>query len=191
MFGVVATFHHVSDDTGFFGADNPEKQTTREHCSRVKQVGTVDRHVNKGGDSPHLLLPTPAEIERLVEKLRKMNLAPLSEEVSEVNCRSLRRRFTEEEIQELAARYRAGETISSLSRDLAVSRKALRSLLKAEGVSLRRRGMSQADADRAVQLYESGMTIAQVTEQVGYSYGVVNRMLHKRGVNVRPRRHQD
>lgn len=153
-------------------------------------MGTVDGHVNNGGDSPHLLLPTPAEIEKLAEKLRKMNLAPLSEEVSEVNCRSLRRRFTEEEIQALAARYRAGETVSSLSRHLAVSRKALRSLLKAEGVSLRRRGMSQADADKAVQLYEGGLTIVEVVDRLGYSYGVINRMLHKRGVKVRPRRNQ-
>ncbi|MCO5215513.1 MAG: hypothetical protein M9934_07150 [Thermomicrobiales bacterium] len=50
--------------------------------------------------------------------------------------------------------------------------------------------MTPEDVDKAISLYESGLTIYEVIDKVGYSYGVVNRMLHKRGVNVRPRRHQ-
>lgn len=119
-----------------------------------------------------------------------MKLQVVPEEACQANYHSLQRRFSEEEVGALAERYETGETISSLSRELEVSRQALRSLLKDEGVSFRRRGMSQADADKAVQLYEGGLTIDEVVNWVGYSYGVVNRMLHKRGVKVRPRRNQ-
>lgn len=150
-------------------------------------MGSVDVNVNK----PHLLPPTPGEIDKLVEKLHSMQRQPVTEELSSANYRRLHRRFSKSEVQTLVARYEAGESVSNLSRELNTTRQALRSLLTDEGVSLRRRGMLQADADKAVQLYEGGLTIDEVVNRVGYSYGVVNRMLHKRGVKVRPRRHQE
>lgn len=171
----------------------------RAHCSIVcriewvtlhTELGTVDGNVNNQVNNRHLLPPTPGELEKLVKKLRKMQLPPVQDEATQANYHSLHRRLSPEDIQTLAKRYRAKESISSLSREYGISRPSLRSLLREAGVSPRRDRMTPKQADKAIKLYESGLTIMEVVAKVGFSYGVVNRMLHSRGVNVRPRRNQ-
>ena len=96
------------------------------------EVGSVDRDVNISSGSPHLPPPTIEEVEKLVKKLRKMNLLVIPEEMHPTNYRHLNRRFSEEEAGTTLARYEAGGTISSLSSELEVSRQALRRLPKSQ-----------------------------------------------------------
>jgi hypothetical protein len=88
-------------------------------------------------------------------------------------------------IEELVARYNAGEGTPALGREYGVSKTGLLQLFQTEGVSLRRQAISPQDAERAVRLYESGLTIKQVVEQVGYSFGTIRRVLHDHGVALR------
>lgn len=141
-------------------------------------MGSIDRHVSKA----HLLPSTPGDIEKLVKKLRKMKLPTLQDEEPQDNYYGLHRRLSPEDIQTIAKRYKANETISSLSREYGVSRPSLRGLLREAGVSPRRNEMSPKQAAKAIELYESGLTIMGVVDKVGFSYGVVNRMLHRKGV---------
>ena len=134
--------------------------------------------------------PTPTDLAKLAAMARELKVTQAPDPTPPPASRSLYRRFSPKEIKSITTRYEAGETISSLSREFDISRPALRKILKAEGVSPRRRGMIKADADKAVQLYENGLTIYEVIDKIGYSYGVINRMLHKRGVDLRPRRNQ-
>jgi hypothetical protein len=108
-------------------------------------------------------------------------------EAQEVSVRSLRRRLTWRQIEELVARYNAGEDTPALSRAYGISRGGLRKLLLAQGVSFRKQPMTPEDARRAVRLYERGLTIDEVVEQVGYSFSTIRRMLHANGVTVRER----
>jgi hypothetical protein len=105
----------------------------------------------------------------------------------EGSVRSLRRRLSPQQIEELVARYNAGEDTPALSRAYGISRGGLRKLLLARGVSFRKQSMTPVDAKRVVQVYECGLTIDQVVEQVGYSFSTVRRMLHANGDVVRER----
>jgi hypothetical protein len=105
----------------------------------------------------------------------------------ERSVRSLRRRLSPQQIEELVARYNAGEDTPELSRAYGISRGGLRKLLLAQGVSFRKQPMTPEDAERAIQLYQGGLTIDQVVERVGYSFSTVRRMLHASGVVVRER----
>lgn len=103
----------------------------------------------------------------------------------DVAMRSLRRRLAPRVIENLVARYNAGEDTPALSRAYGISKTGLLQLFQAEGVSLRRRAMTPADVERAVQLYERGLMISEVVRQVGYSSSTVQRALHKHGVTMR------
>jgi hypothetical protein len=149
----------------------------------VPLVGTVDRHSNKSVLSP----PTPGELATLAKQSRGMKLGPTPVESPEAPERSLRRRLSPQQIQELVARYNAGEDTPALSCAYGISRGGLRKLLLAQGVSFRKQPMSPEDAKRAVRLYERGLTIDQVVERVGYSFSTIRRMLHANGVAVRER----
>lgn len=108
-----------------------------------------------------------------------------SKAAKECPVRSLRRRLTPQAIEELVARYNAGEHTPALSREYGISKTGLLQLFQAEGVLLRRRAMTPEDAAWAMQLYESGLTIKQVVGQVGYSFGTVQRALYENGVAMR------
>lgn len=99
--------------------------------------------------------------------------------------KSLRRRFSPQEIEDLLARYNAGAAIRALSLEYSVSRSGLRHLLQGDGVTLREHGISQEEAENAVRLYESGLTIRQVVEQIDSSFGTIQRVLHEHGGAMR------
>jgi hypothetical protein len=114
-----------------------------------------------------------------------LGVIPVASE--EAATRSLRRRLSPQQIEELVARYNAGEDTPALSRAYGVSRGGLRKVLLAQGVAFRKQPMTREDAERAIQLYQGGLTIDQVVERVGYSFSTVRRMLHANEVAVRER----
>lgn len=146
-------------------------------------VGRVDGHSNNSV----LLAPTSGELARLAEQSHALQPPIVPTEKQEAAVRSLRRRLSPQAIEELVARYNAGEDTPALSRGYGISRGGLRKLLLAEGVSFRKQPMTPEDAERATRLYERGLTIDEVMEQVGYSFGTIRRMLHASGVAVRER----
>ena len=99
--------------------------------------------------------------------------------------RSLRRRLSPREIENLIARYNAGSSLRALSLEYCISRSGLRHLLLGEGVALRAHGITSEDAEEAVRLYESGLTIRQVAERIGSSFGTVRTALHEHEVVMR------
>lgn len=109
--------------------------------------------------------------------------APIESQKTEM--RSLRRRLSRQDIEDLVARYNAGEDTPALSREFGISTSGLRQLLHAEGVPFRRQAVTPGDANTAIRLYESGLTIRQVVERVGYSFGTIQRLLNERGVTMR------
>ena len=144
-------------------------------------VHTVDRHSNKSTLEPS----SPQELMQLAQQIRTSNPQPLPIEPARAPTKSLRRRFSPQEIEDLVARYNAGAAIRALSLEYGVSRSGLRQLLQAEGVTLRVQGIMPEDAEKAVRLYETGLTIRQVVDLVGYSYGTIRSALHENGVAMR------
>lgn len=151
--------------------------------SNVGLVGRVDRHSNKS----ELVPPTLGDLVRLAEQSRAVQSPIAPTETREAAVRSLRRRLSPQAIEELVARYNAGEDTPALSQAYSISRGGLRKLLLAEGVSFRQQPMTPEDIERAIHLYERGLSITQVVGQVGYCFSTVRRMLHMNGVFVRER----
>lgn len=144
-------------------------------------VHAVDRCSNKSTLAP----PLPREVERFAQQSRTTPLQPLAIEPAAIPVKSLRRRLSPCEIDNLIARYSAGATIRALSIEFKVSRSGLRHLLQDEGVELRAHGITSEDAEEAMRLYESGLTIRQIAEQLGSSFGTIQRVLHEHGVAMR------
>lgn len=79
-------------------------------------------------------------------------------------------------------RCQTGEHTTALSKKIGISKRGLITLLRAEGVNLRRRSLSKAATKRAIQLYEDGLIIQQVADEVSSSYGTIGKILHREGV---------
>lgn len=121
---------------------------------------------------------------------REIQSEPISTEGPASPHRSIRRRLAPRAIEELVARYLAGEETPALSQEFGISGSGLRDLLRAEGVSLRGHAITSEDTERAVCLYESGLSITQVVAQVGYSHGTIRKVLLAYGVAIRSGSHE-
>lgn len=143
----------------------------------------TDGHSSKSPLTP----PGPDELARLAQLSRGLHPEATSTGNRAAPHRSLRRRLSSQAIDELVARYTAGEVVPALSKEYGISASGLRELLRAEGVLLRGHKITSRDAKQAVRLYERGITIDHVAKQVGYSWGMIRRVLHESGVPVRER----
>jgi site-specific DNA recombinase len=146
--------------------------------SNTDLVQPTDGHSNKSPLSP----PSPDEVVRLAQLSRRVHPETTFKRTQAAPSphRSLRRRLSPQTIEELVARYAAGEKILALSREFGISDSGLRQLLLAEGVSLRGHAITVEDAETAVQLHEYGLTVKQVVEQIGYSEGTIRKILRER-----------
>jgi AraC-like DNA-binding protein len=116
---------------------------------------------------------------------RKIQPEATSKEKQAVPHRNIRRRLSPQAIDELIARYTAGEATPALSREFGISASGLRDLLRAEGLSLRGHTITPEDVEKAVHLYERGLTITKVASQIGYSRDTIRKVLVKHGVVLR------
>jgi hypothetical protein len=112
----------------------------------------VDRHSSKSA----LLPPDFGELATLAQRSRAAQPEPIPTAPT-AQMRSLRRRLSPQMIEELVARYNAGEDTPTLSREHGISKTGLRQLFLAEGVAFRRQGITPEVADTAVRLYETGL----------------------------------
>ena len=134
-----------------------------------------------------LLPPTPDQLAELAEMARAFNAATTSSPPSmdRAPARRIRRRLSSDTVAQLVKRYEAGEHTPALSREFGISRSRLCTLLRSEGVTLRRRPIDGDSSKRAANLYVQGASIQDVAKTTGYSYGTVRRALLDMGVPVR------
>lgn len=119
---------------------------------------------------------------QLAQQNRTRNPRPLPIEPARVTTKSLRRRFSPQEVEDLVVRCNAGAVLRALSMQYGVSRSGLWYLLQGAGVTLRKQGITAEDAEEAVRLYGTGLIIRQVVGKVGYSYGTIRTTLRENGV---------
>lgn len=133
--------------------------------------------------------PVPDVVAKLAQMSRQL---PAEKPAMETppKPRNLRRRLTPQMINEIVARYTAGEKTPALSQAFGISESGVRDLLRAEGVILRGRAITPEDAEQAVHLYEQGLTITAVAEHLRYAHGTIRTVLLKRGLAIRLGRHR-
>ena len=94
------------------------------------------------------------------------------------------RRLATDEIASIQAAYLAGATVYDLAAEQ-VHRHTIATHLKAVGVPMRGRPLSEAQIEAAARLYESGLSLARVGERVSATARTVQLRLRERGVQMR------
>lgn len=82
-------------------------------------------------------------------------------------------------------RYEAGATLAKLADEFGFHRTTVSRSLKKAGLRLRRSGLDEHEARRAIDLYESGMTLAEVGETLRVAASPVRRALRDQDAVLR------
>lgn len=165
-----------------------EERACSKNCRPVSTF-LVDgvAHVS---NNPALLPPTPGEIAKLAELARLTPDRAIPSGTPTTRPRRLRRPLSAELVQKIIDQYQSGAAIKRLAREYEITRERLLEVFKAEGVTLRKPGLSPEHTQQAIRLYESGLTIPQVAAKLGYTDSVVHRFLRNEGVRLRDGRFQ-
>lgn len=87
--------------------------------------------------------------------------------------------------QEIVNRYQAGERVVDIALVLSINKVTVIDHLNRASVQRRPLGMSDAQIDEAVQLYDSGLSLARIGERLGFSARTIQSRLRERGVRFR------
>jgi transposase-like protein len=79
-------------------------------------------------------------------------------------------RFTPDELNQIVARYQAGETSTALARESGIAKSTFLRLLAERGVGTRPRGLTTATEGEILRLRKQGMIIREIAKRVGCSY---------------------
>jgi len=98
-----------------------------------------------------------------------------------------KRFLTSEDIADIVARYQAGETTQQIGRHFGISKTRVASMLREEGVAIRRQGMSDEQVGEAATLYSTGRSLAWLGARYNVSHTTIAAALRRHGVSLRPR----
>ena len=108
--------------------------------------------------------------------------------LSATHPRIHKRRLTSDEINAIVAKYRAGMSTNQLKDEHHLGKDTISALLRANGVAMRRQGLTAEQAREAAGLYRAGRSL----KWIGQHFGVISpttiaRVLRAQGVSLRPR----
>jgi len=89
-----------------------------------------------------------------------------------------------DEIDHLIAEYRAGSTIYELAERFGCHRQTVSRHLKAHGVQMRLRPLTEEQIQEVVRLYESGLSLQGIGDQIGACKSTVRSKLVERGTKL-------
>jgi hypothetical protein len=102
--------------------------------------------------------------------------------------RALKRQVGREEIDQIIAKYQSGVSTNQLMTEHHLAKRTISALLKANGVQLRRQGLTDKQAMEAADLYQAGYSLARIAHHFDdISPTTVLRVLRKRGILIRSR----
>ena len=93
----------------------------------------------------------------------------------------LSRRLGGETVAMLVERSRAGESATSLAKEVGVAPSALIRMLRDHGVEVQKRKVPDGVAQAMATEYKAGATMRDLEAKYGLSHGVVFRALHRVG----------
>lgn len=98
-------------------------------------------------------------------------------------------RLTSAEVEDLVARYEAGESTRALATDFGRGRETVSRALRNAGVELRRkrRRLTDTNVTEAAHLYSEGWTLSQLGQKFNVGQETIRRELLRAGHQLRPR----
>ncbi len=98
-----------------------------------------------------------------------------------------KRFLTAQDREDIVHRYEAGETTQQIGTHYGVSKTRVATVLREQGVTIRRQGLTEEQVREAGKLYAAGKSLAWLGARYGISHTTVATALHRKGVEPRPR----
>ena len=84
-------------------------------------------------------------------------------------------------------RYQLGMTTQQIGSYYGISKTRVATILREQGVTLRRQGLTDEQVREAVRLYLAGQSLAKLGAHFGVSHATIANVLRRQGVQLRPR----
>ena len=98
-----------------------------------------------------------------------------------------KRFLTPQDTTDISARYQAGGTTQQIGMHYGISKTRVATVLREQGISIRRQGLSDEQAWEAAKLYVSGKSLAWLGTRFGVSHTTIAAVLRQQGVQLRQR----
>ncbi|RIU26227.1 helix-turn-helix domain-containing protein [Mycobacteroides abscessus] len=98
-----------------------------------------------------------------------------------------RRFLSTDDVTAIVYRYESGETTQQIGNRYGISKARVATLLREEGVSVRRQGLTDEQMAETAALYAEGKSLAWLGNHFDVSPMTVSAALRRHGVQLRPR----
>lgn len=92
-----------------------------------------------------------------------------------------------QDITDIVTRYEAGETTQQVGARYGISKTRVATILREQGIAIRRQGLTDEQAREAAELYVSGRSLAWLAVHFGVSNTTIAAKLRHQGIQLRPR----
>src|SRR5262249_47373798 len=92
-----------------------------------------------------------------------------------------------QDIADIAARYKAGETTQQAGTRYGISKTRVATVLREQGITIRCQGLTGEQGREAAEFYTAGKSLAWLGARFRVSHTTVAAVLRKQGVQLRPR----
>jgi uncharacterized protein (DUF433 family) len=92
-----------------------------------------------------------------------------------------------QDVTDIVARYQAGETSQQIGTHYGISKTRVATVLREQGIAIRRQGLNDDQAREAAELYAAGHSLAGLGVRFGVSHTTIAAVLRQQGVQIRPR----
>lgn len=170
----------LTSSVGVFGAmrllPSPSPRVNERDRSPLSSVGVL------GSYSKYQFMQLGRVIERVEAAPKRRRSAGSPTAV----VHRVDRRLSAETIAELVAAFENGESVPDLARQYEVSKRALRQLLRDQGMQMRKQPLFDNEVELAMNLYADGLSLREIGEQLGRGKTTVCNALVRCGVVLRP-----
>jgi hypothetical protein len=98
-----------------------------------------------------------------------------------------KRFLTAEDLTDIAASYRAGETTERIGSRYGISKTRVATVLREQGITIRRQGLTKEQVAEAARLYAASRSLAWLGTRYGVSRTTIAAALRRQGVQLRSR----
>ena len=91
------------------------------------------------------------------------------------------------DVDDIVLRYESGQTTQQIGAYFGISKSRVASVLREQGITIRRQGLTSEQAAEAEMLYADGKLLAWLGARYGVSHTTVAAALRRQGIQLRPR----
>jgi hypothetical protein len=99
-----------------------------------------------------------------------------------------KRFLTSQDVTDIVHKYESGDTTQQIGTCYGISKTRVATVLREQGITIRRQGLSDVQVDDAATLYTAGKSLAWLGAHCGVSQTTVATALRRQGLQLRPPR---